>query len=65
MRKDARRVEIDALKQCMIDLKPTRKECEVYIDRKIDVTELVKYVEERKKNGEKLTSLLSERIKRS
>ena len=29
MRKDATRVEIPALMQCMIDLKPTRKECEV------------------------------------
>ena len=55
MRRDAKRVEFPAMMQCMIDLKPTRKECEVYIDRKIDVTELVKYVEECKKNGEKLT----------
>ena len=51
MRKDAHRVEIPAFMQCMIDLKPTRKENEVYIDRRIDVTELVKYIEEQKKNG--------------
>ncbi|MBR4461068.1 MAG: 2-oxo acid dehydrogenase subunit E2 [Erysipelotrichaceae bacterium] len=51
MRKDARRVKIDTLKQCMIDLKPNRKENEVYIDQKIDVTELVRYIEECKKKG--------------
>ena len=51
MRKDARRVEIPALMQCMIDLKPTRKECEVYIDRKIDVTELVNYISDMKQKG--------------
>ncbi|MCR5066926.1 MAG: hypothetical protein K6A14_02560 [Erysipelotrichaceae bacterium] len=51
MRKDARRVEIPALMQCMIDLKPTRKECEVYIDRKIDVTELVNFISDMKQKG--------------
>lgn len=51
MRRDARRVELPALMQCAIDLKPTRKENEVYIDRKVDVTELVRYMEEKKKNG--------------
>ena len=51
MRKDATRVEIPALMQCMIDLKPTRKECEVYIDRKIDVTELVNYITDLKQKG--------------
>ena len=51
MRKDAHRVPMHTLMQCMIDLKPTRKENEVYIDRKIDVTELVKYIEEKKQEG--------------
>ena len=55
MRKDAKRVEIPALMQCMIDLKPTRKECEVYIDRKIDVTDLVEFIEARKKEGKRYT----------
>ena len=55
MRRDAKRVELPTLMQCMIDLKPTRKENEVYIDRKVDVTNLVNYVEECKKNGVKLT----------
>ena len=54
-RKDARRVEIPALMQCMIDLKPTRKENEVYIDRKIDVTKLVDFMEEKKREGKHYT----------
>ena len=49
--KNAHRVNISALMQCCIDLKPTRKESEVYIDRQIDVTPLVDYIEEKKKNG--------------
>ena len=55
MRKDAHRVEILPLVQCMIDLKPTRKENEVYIDRRIDITELVKYIEKQKKKGNHYT----------
>ena len=54
-RKDARRVDVTTLMQCCIDLKPTRKENEVYIDRKIDVTELVKYMEDCRKEGKKYT----------
>ena len=54
-RRDAKRVEIPTLMQCMIDLKPTRKECEVYIDRKIDVTNLVEYMEECKREGKRYT----------
>jgi len=54
-RKDARRVDVTTLMQCCIDLKPTRKENEVYIDRKIDVTELVKYMEGCRKEGKKYT----------
>ena len=45
-RRDAIRVKLPAIMQCAIDLKPTRKENEVYIDRKIDVSELVKFIEE-------------------
>ncbi len=51
MSKKARRVKIDTLKQCMIDLKPSRKENEVYIDRDLDVTELVRYIEKCRKKG--------------
>ena len=55
MRKDARRVEVAPLMQCAIDLKPTRKENEVYINRKIDVTDLVTFIEEQKAQGNHYT----------
>ena len=55
MRKDARRVEVSTLMQCCIDLKPTRKENEVYIDRKLNVTKLVEYMEQCKKDGRHYT----------
>ena len=48
-------MDVTTLMQCCIDLKPTRKENEVYIDRKIDVTELVKYMEDCRKEGKKYT----------
>lgn len=54
-RRDARRVELPPLMQCAVDLKPTRKENEVYIDRKADVTELVRYMEQCKKEGKSYT----------
>ncbi|MBQ1568151.1 MAG: hypothetical protein IIZ80_09710 [Erysipelotrichaceae bacterium] len=55
MRKDARRVDVSSLMQCCIDLKPTRKENEVYIDRKVNVTKLVEYMEECRKMGKHYT----------
>ncbi len=54
-RKDARRVDVTTLMQCCIDLKPTRKENEVYINRKIDITRLVEYMEKQKAEGKKYT----------
>ena len=51
MRKDARRVDVSALMQCCIDLKPKRYENEVYINRKIDVTNLVRFIEQKKEEG--------------
>lgn len=54
-RRDARRVDLPPLMQCAVDLKPTRKENEVYINRKADVTELVKYMEQCKKDGKQYT----------
>ena len=55
MRKDARRVEVAPLMQCAIDLKPTRKENEVYINRKLDVTDLIAFIEEQKAQGNHYT----------
>lgn len=50
-RKDARRVELPAMMQCAIDLKPGRANSDVYINRKMDVTELVKYITAKKEEG--------------
>ena len=54
-RKDAKRVEFPSLMQSMIDLKPNRCEAEVYINDKIDVTELVRYIEEKRAEGKHYT----------
>ena len=54
-RKDAVRVKLPGLMQCAVDLKPGRMENEVYINRKLDVTELVKYIERKKAEGEPFT----------
>lgn len=50
-RKDAKRVELPAMMQCAIDLKPGRANSDVYINREMDVTELVKYIEAKKAAG--------------
>ena len=49
MRRDAKRVKnISGLSQILIDLKPDRCDSDVYINRKIDVTNLVTYIESKK-----------------
>lgn len=50
-RRDAKRVQLPALMQCAIDLKPGRANSDVYINQKMDVTELVKYIEKKKAEG--------------
>lgn len=55
-RKDAKRIKkIHSLAQISIDLKPNRSVSDVYINRKVDVTELVKYIEKRKAAGNEVT----------
>ena len=44
-RKDARRVKVPGMAQIMFDLKPGRCNSDVYINQKMDVTNLFKYVE--------------------
>ena len=44
-RKDARRVKVPGMAQVMFDLKPGRCNSDVYINQKMDVTNLVKYIE--------------------
>ncbi len=51
-RKGAKRIrKIDGLSQILIDLKPRRCDSDVYINQKVDVTKLVEYVENKKKDG--------------
>ncbi len=55
-RKDAKRIDnIDGLAQISIDLKPNRSVSDVYINQKIDVTKLMEYIKEKKKDNEDLT----------
>lgn len=54
-RYDARRVELPGLMQCCIDLKPGRMENEVYMNFDMDVTNLSRYIEEKKAEGKHIT----------
>lgn len=54
--KNAKRIKnINGMTQIMIDIKPNRCDSDVFIKQKIDVTELVKYIENKKKNKEDIT----------
>lgn len=55
-RKDAKRIEeLGGLNQILIDLKPRRCDSDVFINQKMDVTELCKYMEKKKKDNPDLT----------
>lgn len=55
-RKDAKRVrDLPGMVQISIDLKPRRCDSDVYINHKMDLTELVKYVQKKKSEGMELT----------
>ena len=57
-RYDAKRVrDIDGLHHYMAYLMPKRTDAEVYINEKIDVTELLKYIAEKNKSGERKVTL--------
>lgn len=53
--KYARRVPMTGMQQISIDLKPQRCVSDVYINQKMDLTELCKYVEKKKKENPELT----------
>ena len=55
VRINSKRVKIGGMNQLMIDLKPRRCDADVFINTPIDVTNLVNYIDKRKKNGEKIT----------
>ena len=51
-RKDAKKVkDIDGLHNILIDLKPRRCDSDVYINQKIDMTNLIKFIEKKKKEN--------------
>ena len=52
---NSRRIKIGGMNQLMIDLKPRRCDADVVINTPIDVTNLVNYIDKRKKAGEKIT----------
>ena len=54
-RKDGSRVRIIGFDKFLYLLKPRRSEAEVYISKKIDVSDLVKYMEKKKKDNEEIT----------
>lgn len=55
MSKDKRIKNLNGMEQIMLDIKPDRCDSDVYINQKMDLTELVKYVEKLKKEGEHIT----------
>jgi len=55
-RKDAKRIfNIKGMEQICIDLKPHRCDSDVYINQKMDLTALVKYIEQKKSEGSDIT----------
>lgn len=56
MRKDAVRVKnVPSMNQIMIDLKPNRCDSDVFVKQDVDVTNLVKYMEAKKKDNSDIT----------
>lgn len=56
MRKNnAKRIKIGGMTQLLIDLKPRRCDADVFLNTPVDVTNLVKYIDDKKKEGEKVT----------
>lgn len=55
-RRDAKLVkDINGMFQLILDLKPNRCDSDVFINQKMDVTNLVKYIDNRKKEGKDIT----------
>jgi len=56
MRKDATRVKnVTGMSQILIDLKPYRCDSDVYVEHGTDVTNLVKYIDKKKKENKDIT----------
>lgn len=50
-----KRIKLKGMEQLIIDIKPDRCDSDVYINQKIDLTNLSKYIEKRKKAGDNIT----------
>lgn len=55
MRKDRRIKNLSGIGQIVLDLKPYRCDSDVYINQKMDLTELVKYIDKKKKTNKDVT----------
>ena len=54
--RNAKRVkDITGMQQVMIDLKPNRCDSDVFINQKIDVTNLMEYLAKKKEEGNHIT----------
>ena len=54
-RKDSKRIKIGGMSQVLIDLKPRRCDADVFLNTDVDATNLVNYVDKKKKDGDKIT----------
>ena len=54
-RGNVKRIKMKGMEQLLIDLKPKRNEGDVFLNTGVDVTELVKFIDEKKKDGYKYT----------
>lgn len=54
-RRDAKRIKMDGLHNLVWHIKPNRCDSDVYINFKVDVTELKKYIEKKKIEDDKIT----------
>lgn len=55
MAKDKRIKNLKGMEQLILDIKPDRCDSDVYINQKMDFTNLVKYIDKKKKDGEDIT----------
>ena len=54
-RKDGKRIDMDGMHYILADFKPDRCDADVYINQTFDVTNLIKFVEKKKKDNPDLT----------
>ena len=55
MRVNSKRVKMKGMEQILVDLKPRRCDADVFINTGVDVTNLMKYLDEKKQEGKKYT----------